>query len=190
MPRPPFLFPDLIMDQEHGTHSDADVAAVCAAGRILKFPVLIRIANSNDYTMLRRAIDLGCVGLLLPTVETTETLDIVRDSILMPPRGRRRPGGWGNSWVSDYGLDAWQTDVEPHFIVWPQIESKTGLANVDAIAAHAITSAIAVGPYDLSAELGTCCDMKSEVMVAALERIREAGKRVGKFTVQYHTPPT
>jgi len=79
------------MDQEHGTHSDADVAAVCAAGRILKFPVLVRIVDSGNYSMLRRAIDLGCVGLLLPTVETTETLDIVADSIRMPPRGRRRP---------------------------------------------------------------------------------------------------
>ena len=65
--------------------------------------VLIRVVDASSYSLVRRAIDLGCCGLLLPTVETVEALDIVRDSIWMPPRGKRRPGGWGNNWVKGTG---------------------------------------------------------------------------------------
>ena len=38
----------------------------------------------------------------------------------MPPRGRRRPGGMGNYWLSNYHYETWKSDFEDHFIVIPQ----------------------------------------------------------------------
>ena len=82
----------LIADQEHGVHGDTLVAQVCALGRQVGFPVLIRPIDTETST-IRRAIDRGPCGLLLPTVESATQLDRVRDSIWMPPRGKRVPGG-------------------------------------------------------------------------------------------------
>ena len=70
----------LIADQEHGVNSDTQVAQVCALGRQVGFPVLIRPIDTETST-IRRAIDRGPCGLLLPTVESATQLDRVRDGI-------------------------------------------------------------------------------------------------------------
>jgi 4-hydroxy-2-oxoheptanedioate aldolase len=168
----------LILDMEHGSMSLDLVAEVCAAGRHAGFPVLVRPA-ANDATTLRRTMDQGPCGFLLAYVQTAEELDTVREAIYLPPRGRRRPGGAGNRWVSDFSLAAWQ-ELEDSFLILPQIENRRGLANAAAIAQHGLTTALAVGPYDLSADLGICGQMEHADLRQALETIRSAAKSAGK----------
>ena len=169
----------LIIDLEHLTHDAEKVAEACAIGRRANFPVLIRPPTA-EFTPLRLAMDLGPCGLLVPYVESLDTMRVIEEAVLLKPRGRRRPGGPGNAWVNDYHYETWRTTVEDHLIILPQIESRVGLDQVEAIAAHPLTSAIAVGPYDLSADLGVCWKPDSPEMQEALERIRSAGKSVGK----------
>jgi len=169
----------LIVDMEHGPHGPELVAEVCATGRRLGFPVLIR-PRANDYANLRLAIDLGCCGFLLASVESPADLDVVAEAIHLPPRGRRRPGGVGNRWVENFRYPAWRDEVEEHFLVLPQIETRRGLEAADAIAGHDVTTMLAVGPYDLSAELDVCGVMDSPVLNSALGRLRRAAEAAGK----------
>ena len=169
----------LIVDREHGAHSDELTAQVCALGRQLDFPVLIRPIDC-DYSTIRRSIDLGPCGFLLPSVESATDLDRVRDSIYMPPRGRRRPGGAGNYWVPDFAYETWKREVEDDFIVLPQIETRQGLDHVEEIAAHPLTTAMAIGPYDLSADLGVCLQMDHPKLIEAVAQIRRAATGAGK----------
>ncbi|MDA0337178.1 MAG: aldolase/citrate lyase family protein [bacterium] len=179
----------LIADQEHGVHDDALVAEVCALGRQLNFPVLIRPIDTETAT-IRRAIDRGPCGLLLPTVESVAQLDRVRDSIWMPPRGNRRPGGPGNYWVDDFSYASWKREVEDDFIILPQIESQAGLACVDEIAAHEIVTAMAIGPYDLSMDLGVGAQMDHPALLAAIADIRASAERVHKTMWRIGDGPT
>lgn len=169
----------LIVDMEHGAHSPELVAEVCSTGRRMDFPVFIR-PRSNDYATLRLAIDLGCCGFLLASVETAAEMDTVAEAVRLPPRGKRRPGGHGNRWVVNFGAQAWRETVEDAFIVMPQIETRRGLANLAEIAAHEMTTVVAVGPYDLSAELGVCGEMQSPVLRESLGVIRAAAETTGK----------
>ena len=73
--------------------------------------------------------------------------------------GKTRPGGPGNYWEGDFRYETWKAGVEDDFIVLPQIESRAGLERLDKIAAHQITTAMAIGPYDLSMELGVGAQM-------------------------------
>ncbi|MGE5194219.1 MAG: aldolase/citrate lyase family protein [Deltaproteobacteria bacterium] len=171
----------LIVDMEHGSASPELVGEVCAAGRRTGFPILLR-PRSNDYAAIRLAADLGPCGFLLACVETPADLDVVRDGIFLPPRGRRRPGGLGNRWVGDFSAAAWRRDFEDHFIVLPQIETRLGLENVARIAAHELTTAVAIGPYDLSAGLGVCGEMDAPILRQALATIRAAAETAGKAT--------
>lgn len=171
----------LIVDMEHGSVSTDLVAEVCATGRRLGFPVLLR-PRANDYANIRLAADLGPCGFLLACVETPDELDLVRDGLFMPPRGRRRPGGMGNRWVRDFTAATWRKEFEDDFLVLPQIETRVGLSNVTAIANHELTTAVAIGPYDLSAELGVCAEMNSPVLREALLKIRAAGDAANKAT--------
>ncbi len=169
----------LIIDLEHLTHNAEQVAEACAIGRRTGFPILLR-PPSAEFTPVRLAMDLGPCGLLVPYVETMETMTVIRDAVLMKPRGRRRPGGPGNFWVSNVNYATWKSEVEDDLIILPQIESKIGLGNVDAIARDPLTTAIAVGPYDLSADLGVCWQPEDPLLVNAITRIRQAGRAAGK----------
>ena len=161
----------LIVDLEHGPHGPELVGEVCATGRRLGFPVLIR-PRSNDYMTLRHSIDLGCSGFLLAAVESAAEMDVVRDAVQLPPRGRRRPGGLGNRWAENFRAEGWRKSVEDNFIVLPQIETVVGMQQAEAIARHEMTSCLAVGPYDLSAELGVCGEMQSPVLLEALKTLQ------------------
>jgi len=169
----------LIIDLEHLTHPAEVVADACAIGRREGFPILVRPASA-DFTTVRLAMDLGPCGLLIPYVQSLTMMDEIRDAVYMKPRGRRRPGGPGNLWVKDYNYSTWKKEFEDDLIILPQIESKIGLENVDAIAQHPITTAIAVGPYDLSADLGVCWQPDSPELIGAIDRIRQAGQAAGK----------
>jgi len=169
----------VIVDMEHGVATTEAVAEACAAGRRMNFPVLIR-PRSNDYFAIRHAIDLGPCGFLLACVESAADLDVVREAIYLPPRGRRRPGGPGNRWVADYFGPTWQHTVEDHFIVLPQIETRRGLVILAEVANHELTTALAVGPFDLAAELGVCGKMDAPELQTALTTIRAAADAAGK----------
>lgn len=169
----------LIVDLEHLAHDAEAVAEACAIGRLVGFPVLVRPPQA-EFTAIRLAMDLGPCGLLVPSVESLETMRTIQDAVWMPPRGKRRPGGPGNAWVADFHYETWKATVEDALVVLPQIESRAGLAAAREIAAHPLTTAIAVGPYDLSADLGVCWQPESVVLQDALAAIREAGRAAGK----------
>jgi 4-hydroxy-2-oxoheptanedioate aldolase len=171
----------LIIDLEHLTFNHEMVAEACAIGRRADFPILIR-PPAAEFTPVRLAMDLGPCGLLIPYVESLATLNIVREAVYMKPRGRRRPGGLGNFWVSDYQYPTWKAEVEDDLIILPQIESMAGLENAEAIARDPLTTAMAVGPYDLSADLGVCWQPENPKLVDALKRIQQAGAAAGKIT--------
>ena len=134
----------LIVDQEHFTHGHEKVAEICALGRLIDFPILIR-PPAVELTHLRLAMDLGPCGLMLPHVESAADLAVAQDAVYLRPRGKRRPGGPGNRWVDDFNYAGWKTQVEDDLIILPQIESRAGLANREAIAAHPLTTAMAMG---------------------------------------------
>ena len=169
----------LVIDREHGYHTDEIVAQVCQVARLAGFPVLMRCV-SCEMSELRRAVDLGPCGLLLPCVENTSQLDMVRDAVWMPPRGKRRPGGMGNYWMKDFQYATWRDDFEEHFIVIPQIETRVGVENLDAIANHPLVTALGLGPYDLSADLGCCWDPDNAEHKAAIQQIKAAAHAAGK----------
>jgi len=169
----------LIVDTEHQKFDDDLVANVCAIGRMLDYPILLR-PPSTDPTTIRLAMDKGPCGLLLPMVDNMAVLDNIQEGVYMPPRGKRRPGGPGNRWVPDYQYLTWKIEVEDDVIILPQIESKEGLQNVEAIASHPLTTALAIGPYDLSAHLGVCWQPQDPLLLEAIERIRKAARSSGK----------
>ena len=163
----------LVVDREHGPHSDELVAQICQVARLADFPVLMRTV-SCEISELRRAVDLGPCGVILPAVESTDQLDAARDALWMPPRGTRRPGGAGNHWMRDVNYETWRDEFEEHFMVVPQIETEVGVANAGSIAKHPLTTALGLGPYDLSADLGCCWNPANSKLQGAITSIREA----------------
>lgn len=169
----------LIIDCEHGNFSDRDVSQICQVGRLANFPVLVRTISCES-TVVRRKLDLGPCGILLPNVESTEQLNQVQQAVWMPPRGDRRPGGLGNYWMKDFHYATWKSDFEDHFIVIAQIESQLGVDAAPALAAHPLVTALGLGPYDLSADLGCCWDPQNGDFLEAMAAVKAAADAEGK----------
>ena len=169
----------MIIDLEHHPRDGELVANACRIGRLAGFAIFLR-SRRTDAESIGEVLDLGPCGLLLPMIESAEQLDGVRDGIYLPPRGRRRPGGPGNRWAKQADYEGFKSTVEDHLVVLPQIESQLGLKNVQEIADHEITTALAVGPFDLSSQLGVCGQMDHPKLADALATIRDAAKQAGK----------
>ena len=169
----------VILDTEHNFHNGPLLADACRLGRMARFPILIR-PQRIDTESVGHAIDLGPCGLLLPTVESAAQLDGVRDGIYLPPRGKRRPGGPSNRWLTDFTRESFKTQVEDHFIILPQIESRQGVERAQEIAEHEITTALAVGPFDLSMQLGTGGEIGQPKHREVLRQICKVARAAGK----------
>ena len=169
----------LVIDCEHGDFSDEQVSAICQVGRLADFPVLVRTI-SCEATVVRRTLDLGPCGILLPNVETLEQLNEVQAAVWMPPRGRRRPGGKGNYWMRNFNYETWKSEFEDHFIVIAQIESQAGVDASPDLAAHPLVTALGLGPYDLSADLGCCWDPENGDFQTAMAAVKAAADAEGK----------
>lgn len=168
----------LFLDLEHSSVSLERVEEICRTGRLLDFPVLLR-PEASLYHLIRKYIDMGPAGLILPWTERQEQLDQVRDGLFLPPKGRRGPGGpsiFANRSLDRAGWD----QVEDSLFVMIQIESPAGITNLPDLAKHDWVDAVLVGPYDLSLNLGRHGQMKDPEVIASIERIHAEATRAGK----------
>lgn len=137
----------------------------------------------GDTALIKQVLDIGVQTVLVPMVENAaQARELVR-AIHYPPQGIRGVGSalarasrWNT--IPDY-LD--QADAQMCLLV--QIESREGLANLDAITAVDGVDGVFIGPADLSASMGHRGNPGHPEVQAAIEdaivRIRKAGKGAG-----------
>ena len=168
----------VMLDMEHGSCSLQRAEELCRTARLLELPLILR-PEIAEYHVIRKYLDMGPAGLMIPWVETQRQIDAVRDALFVPPRGRRGPGG--PSIFANRGLDraGWE-EVEASLFVMLQIETPAGMANLESIAKPEWVDAIMPGPYDLSLNLGPCGEMNHAEVVGALRRIQADTERAGK----------
>jgi 2-keto-3-deoxy-L-rhamnonate aldolase RhmA len=92
--------------------------------------------------------------------------------------------------ASGYGTDLarYMEEAERQLLIMCQIETVTGLQNVEAIAEVDGVDLLFIGPYDLSANLGHLGAPDHPDLDRAIERIQEAARRGGKLLGIIPTP--
>lgn len=144
----------------------------------------------NDAVTLKRVVDIGVAGVMVPMVETAEEAQQIVDAIRYPPEGTR---GIAGSRATNYGLDfeEYVKNANGSITAIAQIETKRALDNVAEIAAVDGIDALFVGPSDLSGALGLFAEWESEEYQRALERVvaesHEANTPVGTLTVDHES---
>jgi 2-keto-3-deoxy-L-rhamnonate aldolase RhmA len=167
-----------LLDMEHGSASLREAEELCRTARLLELPLLLR-PEASHYHLLRKYLDMGPAGLMIPWIERQEQVDAVREALFVPPRGRRGPGGpaiFANRTLDRAG---WE-EVESSLFLMLQIETPAGLANLAALAQPEWVDAIMPGPYDLSLNLGPCGQLDHPDVVGTIRRIREQAADIGK----------
>ena len=139
---------------------------------------LVRL-TSNDPNQIKRAMDSGARGVIVPNVSTPAEAQLAVDAVYYPPRGRR---GVGLARAHAYGADfaGALRRLERETVVVAMIENAQGVENAEAILATPGIDAYFLGPYDLSASLGLAGKTSHPKVEAAIAKVRAAGRRAGK----------
>lgn len=132
----------------------------------------------NDAIWIRRTLDAGARGLIIPMVNSAEEAERALCEAKYPPRGRR---GYGYARANLYGID-FEADIRSangQIPVIMQIEHRDAIANLEAILAVPGVDAVFIGPLDLSGSFGKTGDLECPEMVAALDHYRACCARAG-----------
>lgn len=171
----------VIVDLEHGSPGSERLEELCRLGRALDFPVIVRPAWC-DYIQIKKAIDIGAGGIMVPWVETEEQLDTLERSVFSPPRGIHGMGGPSIMAADGVRAEDWDA-LEAGLLVTCQIETPKGVAMADRIASRDFLDIVMTGPYDLAHNMGLLDAYLSAPHLDALLKIKDtchnAGKPVG-----------
>ncbi|WP_101296993.1 HpcH/HpaI aldolase family protein [Halegenticoccus soli] len=133
---------------------------------------LVRVPG-DDPVELKRVLDLGPDGVMVPMVETAAQAEAIVEATRYPPDGVR---GVGLHRAADYGLalDGYVRTADETLARFVQIETERGVENAEEIAAVDGVDGVFVGPVDLSASLDAFGDYDAERFERAVDRIVRA----------------
>ena len=166
------------IDLEHSTISQEQAQRIIAASQAHGVSCIPRVASHNGEA-IRRLLDSGADGILVPTVETVDQVAKLIQWIKYPPVGRR---GIGVARAQGYGHD-----FEQYIETWNeksilliQIESMAAVENIDRLLQFDDVDGVMIGPYDLSGSLGIPGQIDSELVQSASQRVVESCKKHNK----------
>jgi 2-keto-3-deoxy-L-rhamnonate aldolase RhmA len=167
----------VVIDMEHAPNDLAEVLGQLQAMNGGQAHPIVRVPT-NDRLAIRRLTDIGVDSILVPMVGTAEEARHAVESALYPPAGLR--GMAGSTRASEYGRwPGYIAEANAGICVLVQIESRSGLDNLDAILAVPGLGGVVVGPADLSASLGFVGQPNHPEAVKAIERIVKATQAKG-----------
>jgi len=143
----------LWIDMEHNALSLESVQVHIMATKASRTVPLVRVPV-NDPTWIKRVLDIGAAGVIVPMVRTSQDALLAVQACLYPPQGIRGIGGrrasnYGRALSNDY-FEKTNSEV----LIMVQIEHRDAIQNLDEILAVPNLSGIAIGRADLSASMG------------------------------------
>ena len=159
----------LVIDMEHTAIDNDHCLNLIQIIESNNISPLVRV-GANDPLLIKRAMDAGAHGVIVPMVSTVEDALKAIDALYYPPTGRR---GVGLARAQDYGVGfetykEW-SDKETVFI--PQIEHIDGVNNLESILTLDQVDGFIIGPYDLSGSLDVPGKWEHPSVIEALDKV-------------------
>ncbi len=165
----------LLIDTEHSPAEGETVEHALRAMNGTDVVPLVRVA-ANDQALIKKALDRGAYGVVVPLVNTLEQAQAAVAAAKYPPEGIR---GVAGTRASRYGMDLpdyfarWNSQV----LMICQIETAEALENVDVIATVPGVDVLFIGPNDLSANLNLFRQFDDPEFKRAVDRVLGAAER-------------
>jgi len=162
----------LVVDMEH---SDIGIKQAQQLIQIIDLAgcvPLVRLSE-NDPTLIKRVMDAGAQGIIVPMVNTKEDALKAVNAIKYPPEGIR---GVGLARAQGYGsnFDTYFNSINSESIVIVQIEHKEAVENISEIVKVKGVDGVIIGPYDMSASYGIPGKLNHNIIRRAEKSIRDA----------------
>jgi 4-hydroxy-2-oxoheptanedioate aldolase len=174
----------LLIDTEHSPNElDMVLSQLQAVAPYDTHPV-VRVPW-NDMVTIKRFLDIGVQTLLIPYVQNEEEAKKAVAHTRYPTDGVR--GVAGSTRANRFGrVKDYARRAAEELCVLVQVETRTALDNLEAIAAVDGVDGVFIGPADLHASLGYAGQTSNPEVKAliddAIGRIRTSGKAAGVLT--------
>jgi 4-hydroxy-2-oxoheptanedioate aldolase len=171
----------LIIDHEHGSGDLAGAIATMQAISATPCSPIVRVP-SNDPVALKRILDTGPEGVIIPSVNSAEEARAGIAACRYPPDGVRG-AAYGLVRASDYGMAVqnYIAGLQENLLVVCQIETPQAVDAVPEIAAVDGVDMLFIGPIDLSGSIGRLGRFGDSEVIALREKAEEAIKATGKL---------
>jgi 2-keto-3-deoxy-L-rhamnonate aldolase RhmA len=165
----------LVFDTEH---SPLDILTVQTLMQVVMNETTTPIVRVwwNDLIAIKRALDIGAHGVLVPWVNSREEAIHAVKATRYPPEGLR---GCGPRRPLLFDPGYYET-ANHEIMVICQIETRKAVENIDEIVSVEGVDATYIGPADLAASLGHLGDMEHPEVQKAIDTILSATKKSGK----------
>ncbi|PTR05091.1 2-dehydro-3-deoxyglucarate aldolase [Nitrosospira sp. Nsp5] len=168
----------LVLDMEHSVLELSEVQMLIQVLDGQQCPAIVRL-TSNHPDQIKRVMDAGAAGVMVPMVKTAADAEAAVQAVYYPPRGRR---GVGLARAQGYGarFQEYRHWLEDNAIIVAMIEHIDAVNDIDSILSVPGIDAYIIGPYDLSGSMGRPGELDYPDVQSAIEKVREAGRRLGK----------
>ena len=147
-------FDAIYVDMEHSPVSLESCSTICIGALGAGIAPLARVPG-HDVHMATRVLDGGALGVIFPHVDTAEQARRIVAACLYPPRGHRSVAGAGPT-LGYRALPLGEVNAAGNAdtLLIVMLETPTGIANAEAIAAVPGIDMLLIGSNDLSTEMG------------------------------------
>jgi 2-dehydro-3-deoxyglucarate aldolase len=174
----------LFIDGEHGPLETGDILGILqAAGD--RIACIVRVPGADEVP-IKKVLDLGAEGIIVPQVNTVEQAASVVRYARYSPAGSR---GVGLSRAQGYGMrfQPYLATANEQIAVIVQAEHALAVENIESIVKVEGIDAVLIGPYDLAASLGKMGRIDDPAVMDAIEHVsktcQSAGMPLGYFGV-------
>jgi 4-hydroxy-2-oxoheptanedioate aldolase len=180
-------FPAVTLDGQHGLWDTASIVGGIAAVRQGGAAPVVRVPV-GDFASVSRALDFGAEGIIAPMINTAADARALAAFAKFPPVGER---SWGPHRAMMLGgiadMKVYLAEANSLTVTLAMVETRTALANLDAIAATPGVDGLFLGPSDLSIALseGRSLDPLSKEVDAKIDQIIAAAGKAGKIPGAY-----
>ena len=171
----------IFIDMQHSLFSLETVGHIAQAALGCGVAPLVRVRSCRDADT-SVILDNGATGIIFPDVNSAEDARAAVDACKFAPIGKRSvSGGYPVFDLKPVPLADSVAALKASTLVVCMIETREGLANVEAIAAVAGVDVLHVGCNDLLAAMGKPGAFGDPEIVAAVERVIAVAKAHGKY---------
>jgi 2-keto-3-deoxy-L-rhamnonate aldolase RhmA len=165
------------IDAQHSSFSWETIGDMCEMARASEVVPIVRPFEATA-GMTNRLQDLGAMGLMFPDVTTPEEVVRINQWMRYPPQGTRGHTSLGPATDHRVGSGAeLQGVINAQVLVVIQIESREGVASVDAILGAGPVDIVEIGTGDLSVSLGVPFETRHPDVLASIARVVAACDR-------------
>lgn len=173
-------FDVLMVDMEHGPGDIMTLIGQLHAMSKFDAVPFVR-APWNDFIAIKRILDAGVSGVLVPYVNTKEEAERAVQACKYPLEGIRgiapspRAGGYGMNGRN------YLENANEQIVVLTAVETREALKNIEEIVETIDLDGIFIGPMDLATSMGYFCNPQAEEVQEAIAKIEKVTLESDKF---------